>query len=370
MTLTVRTINIPAVNARVPTPNGITIDSTGNLYFTDKNNHRILKSTLGENGSWTTTVYAGTGSDGNIDGPVATSTFYAPSAIVTNSIGNMYVSNMSVHTIRFINTYNNVSTILGTAAGQMGDVPNSNILGSTGDTSTARIKWPKSMAIDVYNNIFVIDSGNYCVRKIITTMDSPYTVITFANGFNIPQSIACDSEGNVYVTDIGAYCIYKIPPGGGTSDEPRGKVIAGTKDSRGTSPTQLFRPSGICIVGIIGYVFDKGQESLPNGGGVIRTFNINTTTLPALLRSVAGNGSAGDSDGNGTANSKFRFTDDNTMINGFTINKTTNTIYVIENAGYTGAYNGNRIRSMKLSNRDGTAIDTQVSSILTNVCSS
>jgi hypothetical protein len=220
------------------------------------------------------------------------------------------------------------------------------------------------MTIDANNNIFVIDTGSQSVRKITKT-GATYTVTTFANGFGAANSIACDSNGNVYVSDISLYCVYKIPPSGVTKT-----VIAGTANSRGTGVTQLYRPSGIFIVGIMAYVFDTGQDPPPNGGAVIRTFNINSTSLPAVLTTVAGNSSAGDSDGVGTS-ARFRYTQDNNISNSFVINKTTGILYFTENGGVTGTYRGNRIRSMKLTNADGTDFTSQSSAtILTNVCSS
>lgn len=363
MTVTVGTITLPTLNSRAPQPAGLIIDSTGNLYIADKDSHRILKSTLGASGSWTTTVYAGTSSGGNTDGSLAQATFYSPVGMAIDSFGNIYVSSYNYHTIRMITPSGNVSTIIGTTSGNSGDIPSASSIGSSANSSTARIRWPLSMTIDSNNNIFVIDTGNACIRKITKT-DATYTVTTFANGFTTANGIACDSNGNVYVSDIGAYCVYKIPPSGGTKT-----VIAGTHNLRGTGVSQLYRPSGIYIIGNMAYIFDTGQDPPPNGGGVIRTFNINSATLPATLTTVAGHSSAGDSGGLGTS-ARFRFIQDNNISNSFAVNKTTGMIYFTENGGVTDTYNGNRIRSMKLSNAQGTDLDTQTSAILTSVCSS
>ena len=363
MTVTIGTITLPAFESRNPQPTGLVIDSTGNLYLADKDNHRILKSTLGASGSWTTTVYAGTTSGGNTDGSLAQATFYSPVGMAIDSFGNIYVSSYNYHTIRMITPSGNISTIIGTTSGESGDIPSASSIGSSANSSTARIKWPLSMTVDSNNNIFVIDTSSKCIRKITKTGDT-YTSTTFANDFNNPNGIACDSNGNVYVSDIGAYCVYKISPSGGTKT-----VFTGIKDSRGTGVTQLYRPSGIFIVGIMAYVFDTGQDPPPNGGAVIRTFNINSTSLPAVLTTVAGNSSAGDSNGVGNS-ARFRFTQDNNISNSFAVNKTTGMIYFTENGGVTDTYNGNRIRSMKLSNPQGTDLDPQASAILTSVCSS
>jgi sugar lactone lactonase YvrE len=87
--------------------------------------------------------------------------------------------------------------------------------------------WYRSMgiAVDDNLNLFVADPGNHCIRKI----DQDGNVTTFAgnpnNGgyadgqgtaaqFSLPYDIALDSDGNLYVVDPGNFDIRKITPDG------------------------------------------------------------------------------------------------------------------------------------------------------------
>ncbi len=63
--------NGPAISAAINVPTGIAIDSSGNVYFNDFNNHRVRKIT---SSTGIITTYAGTGSASyNGDGGVASS---------------------------------------------------------------------------------------------------------------------------------------------------------------------------------------------------------------------------------------------------------------------------------------------------------
>jgi sugar lactone lactonase YvrE len=90
----------PATSAELKLPQGVVLDSSGNVYIGDASNFRIRMvntntgyiSTVAGNGSW------GYGGDG---GP-PTSAQMDPSGIAFDSTGNMYIADASNNRIRMV----------------------------------------------------------------------------------------------------------------------------------------------------------------------------------------------------------------------------------------------------------------------------
>jgi sugar lactone lactonase YvrE len=113
--------------ARFMSPNGITIDSLGNLYVTDDRDHTIKKITPA---GVVSTIAGASGQIGSIDGIGSQARFNFPSDITIDSLGNLYVADTINSTIRKITPAGVVSTIAG-VAGQTGS--------SDGTTSTTNV---------------------------------------------------------------------------------------------------------------------------------------------------------------------------------------------------------------------------------------
>jgi len=188
-------------------PTGIAVDVLGNVYVSDTNNRLIRKIDT----SGIVSTFAGTGIQGNANGPASAATFISPSGLVFDSDGNLYVIDHNAGQIRKINTSGIVSTFAGTGQGS-----------ADGTGALASFNWPDGIAIDSSNNIYVADSGNNKIRKI-----SPVGLVsTFAGTgiqgvhndqnsyatFNLPSGVAVDSNGNVYVADTSNNLIRKITP--------------------------------------------------------------------------------------------------------------------------------------------------------------
>ena len=88
----------PALSASLQNANGITLDSGGNLYISSGN--RIRK--VAPNGIITT--YAGTGNAGasGDNGPAINATFNNPAGMITDSSGNIFLSDTSNRSVRKI----------------------------------------------------------------------------------------------------------------------------------------------------------------------------------------------------------------------------------------------------------------------------
>jgi sugar lactone lactonase YvrE len=134
-------------------PYGLAYDPTGNLYVADVNNHAIRK--VDPNGIVTTV--AGTGIAGFVDGSGGRNgiaTLNKPEGVTSDKMGNLYISDTGNHAIRKIDSNGNVTTIGGT--GKPGSV-DGNVKTSA---RSPLFDAPSNLVLDSKGNLFVVDSGH------------------------------------------------------------------------------------------------------------------------------------------------------------------------------------------------------------------
>jgi sugar lactone lactonase YvrE len=132
-------------------PFGIATDG-GNLYVTDRNNHRIRKIVID---TGVVTTFAGS-TQGYADGTSPAAKFFAPSGIAIDGSGNLYVADLSNHRIRKIVIATlEVTTLAGSSQGF-----------ADGTGTAAKFYNPYGVAADGSGNLYVAEIGNHRIRKI------------------------------------------------------------------------------------------------------------------------------------------------------------------------------------------------------------
>ena len=143
----------------------------------------------------------GEGSAGGTDGDQATAEFSAPTGIVVDGAGNMYVSQngSNQHKIRKITPDGIVSTLAG--AGPSGS--------ANGTGSSASFGNPFGLFIDASDNIYVADNAD--IRKITSA-----GVVTTIGTTSQPVDVVVDSDGKVYSIEYNLGVINRFPASGGS----------------------------------------------------------------------------------------------------------------------------------------------------------
>ncbi len=244
-----------ATSAKLNFPTGIGVDTNGNLYICDKENHRIRKVDV--SGNITTVAGNGTeGSDGD-GGQAISAQLNTPQGVVIDANGNLYICDDLNNKIRKVTTNGIIATIAGT--GEYG------FSGDDGLATAAKLKSPVDIDIDIAGNIFFADDDR--IRKIdgngiITTVAGKQSFDEF-NGdgglavdakFNEPRGVIIDALGNIFITDSSNHRIRKVTTDGIIN------TIVGTGstgffgggfngDGQSGTDTQLKSPSDITIDG-------------------------------------------------------------------------------------------------------------------------
>ena len=205
-------------------PHGLALDPQGNLYVCDYFNHAIRR--IAPDGQ-VTTIAGGNGA-GFDDGPAKEATFSFPIAIVRDSKGNLYILETGNHALRKITPQGRVVTVAG--QGMPGY--------RNGSGKDVAFNSPVGLAIDKYDNLYIVDAGNRAIRKVTPQGEVSTFVDLRFRGWQVRGSlgglsfsttngqgggVAVDADGNLYIADGGMHCVYQINP-----TEKTVEILAGT----------------------------------------------------------------------------------------------------------------------------------------------
>lgn len=147
MVSTMRYNSIP-----VGASHGLLMDPLGNIFSCIQGNNIVTKYRT--DGGWTE---YGNGTAGLYDGHYTVARFNAPSDIIADGQGNMYVADASNGAIRKIDVNGYITTIAG----------NGTLGYADGIGSAAMFQYPRGIAIDKHGNLLVADASNRVIRKIV-----------------------------------------------------------------------------------------------------------------------------------------------------------------------------------------------------------
>ncbi|MFO0578451.1 MAG: hypothetical protein U1A78_30980 [Polyangia bacterium] len=139
------------------------------------------------------------GGAGSADDTGAAARFYYPSGVAVDGAGSLYVADNYNHTIRKVVLSTGAVTTLAGSAGQAGS--------DDGTGAAARFYYPSGVAADGAGSLYVADSGNDTIRKVVLSTGAVTTLagsavqrgsadgIGAAARFDYPRGMTADGAG-------------------------------------------------------------------------------------------------------------------------------------------------------------------------------
>lgn len=196
---------------------GIAVDKFNNVYVASPNDGKIYKiSVFG-----VTTVYAGTGANGYLDGPAKTAQFNYPFGVaVDDNTGNIYVADFLNNKIRKITPAGIVSTVASSASNvskifcdKLGYVyfENGSVISKvspagivTNVPNTTNLAPNNGMRIDKSGNLAVLVDA-YTLHLVSPTGNLTSIPITGVGSNDDLECLEIDASGNYYIADGAGY---------------------------------------------------------------------------------------------------------------------------------------------------------------------
>src|SRR6185369_9486655 len=143
----------PAITASLYNPRKVALDSAGNIYIADTNNHRI-RMVDASTGIITTVVGNGISSFAGDGGSATSASLYWPYSVAVDSSGNLYIADYLNMRIRKLEK---ATGIISTVAGK-GGTGLITYSGEGGPATSAQISTPYGVTVDGAGNIYIAAS--------------------------------------------------------------------------------------------------------------------------------------------------------------------------------------------------------------------
>ena len=299
-----------ATSANLYEPQGLAVDSAGNLYIADSLDNRIRRvnavtgiiSTVAGSGNQCASSTSACG-----DGASAISAdLNTPYGVAVDSTGDLYIADTYDHRVRFVSTGGTITAYAG--SGTICN-PSYTVCGDGGSPTAALLHLPKDVVLDSADDLYIADTADHRIRMVNSTATAISTVAglvcnscTTNQGFsgdggsptaaelNLPQALTLNNSGNIVIADTGNQRIRAVSTGG----SPTINTIAGggsAGDGGAVLAATLAKPLTVAIEPSGNYLIaDQGHNR-------IRRVNVSTGTITT----VAGTGIEGYSGDGGPA---------------------------------------------------------------------
>ncbi|GIG53007.1 hypothetical protein Dsi01nite_110480 [Dactylosporangium siamense] len=259
------------------TPNGVAVDSAGNVYVADMFNHQVVRVTQ----AGVSTVIVGTGVAGStFTGTGSTTKVNRPTAVAVDAADNVYVAD-----------YMNSKVLKVTPAGAVTVVAGTGTMGSTtpGQPATsADLNLPNALAVDGSGNLYIGDYGNNQVYRVsggtltLAAGNGAFTPAVPGTATASPlqgiYGLAVDGDGNFYIGDQSGAVVEKVTNptsiGGGVLSIVAGTGVTGSTSTGTATTSKLNYPQGLAVDadGNL-YIADTGNQVIRKvtPGGAIST---------------------------------------------------------------------------------------------------
>ncbi len=197
-----------ATSAELSFPTGLAVNAAGNLFIADTENHRVRE--VGADGNITTIAGTGTAGHSGDGGAAVEAQLNEPRGLALDRGGNLYIADAANHRVRKLAPNGMITTIAGTG-----------LRGFSGDeaaATAAQLDRPLGLAVDSHDNLFIVDSLNFRVRRVAP--DGTITTVFGAGAGDsgaalptpryYPAGIAIDRAGNLLIADAFNHRIWKV----------------------------------------------------------------------------------------------------------------------------------------------------------------
>jgi sugar lactone lactonase YvrE len=230
----------PATTAQLNAPNAVFVDGSGNIFIADTLNHAIREiPAVTANGKIAGHIYTVAGtlnmSGPSADGVLATGALlHGPQGVFVDSLGNLFIADTNNQVVREVPARDGTNYSISMAAGKIytvaGTGETGGFGGDGGPATSAKLLTPFGVLVDDGGNIFISDTGNHLIREVASSTGHISTIAgappsgTPVGGFggdglaaasavlNAPQGLAAGITRNLLVADSQNIRIRSIGP--------------------------------------------------------------------------------------------------------------------------------------------------------------
>jgi len=304
----------PATAAQLTEPEGVFVDSAGNIFIADTDDSVIRVVNPGTAPVTIATVtiqpgdiatVAGTYYDSSLGdscvftgdgGPALGAYLCQPNGVFVDTSENIFIADTDNFAIREVGTAGTISTPAGTLGTACSAYNNTNGCGNGGLATGALLNYPSGMAVDSSEDIYIADTEDFAVREVVAATGdiqafAGNTFLAYSGdggvstnaALNAPGQVFVDGSGDVFIADSDNSVIREVVAASGDIVTVAGNGIAGYSGDGGAATlAELNSPYSVFVDGS-GDIFIADTENClirEVSGGIISTVAGDPTAQP------------------------------------------------------------------------------------------